>query len=105
MAAKYERIADELRTKIHSGELPPGTQMPAQTVLAEDYRVSLPTVQQAIGVLEAEGLIDALHGVGTYVRARKQPVRRRPDRYQWEKNQAAASLDERSATGDRKSVV
>jgi GntR family transcriptional regulator len=99
MARKYERIADDLRRQILRGDLPPGEQMQAQSELAEKYRVSLPTVQQALGVLEAEGLIDAIHGIGTYVRANKQPLRRKADRYQWEKNRAIQSLDERSKTG------
>ncbi len=54
MARKYERVADDLRRKILRGELAPGEQLQAQTSLAERYRVSLPTVQQALGVLEAE---------------------------------------------------
>jgi GntR family transcriptional regulator len=99
MAAKYERIADDLRLKIRTGQLAPGTQMRAHTVLADEYRVSLPTVQQALGVLEAEGLIDTIHGVGTYVRAPKVPIRRRHDRYQWEKTRALQSADERLQTG------
>ncbi len=69
MAAKYERIANDLRQQIRSQQLAPGEQMPAQIELAERYRVSLPTIQQALGVLQAEGLIDAVHGIGTYVRA------------------------------------
>lgn len=99
MARKYERVADDLRRKILRGELTPGEQLQAQTSLAERYRVSLPTVQQALGVLEAEGLLDAVHGIGTYVRANKQPLRRKADRYQWEKNRALLSEQERKATG------
>ena len=100
MAAKYERITTDLRRAIATGELKPGDPLPPQPALAERYRVSLPTVQQALGILEGEGLIDQIQGVGT--RVRKPPrrqVRRKPDRYQWEKNQARASLDERSQTG------
>ncbi len=99
MAAKYERIADDLRQQIRSQQLAPGKQVPAQTVLAERYRVSLPTVQQALSVLQAEGLIDAVHGIGTYVRAPRQRIRRTTDRYQWEKARALLPLDERSQTG------
>ena len=100
MAAKYERITTDLRQAIITGELKPGDALPSQPALADRYRVSLPTVQQALGVLEGEGLIDQVQGVGT--RVRKPPrrqVRRKPDRYQWEKDRARASLDERSQTG------
>jgi GntR family transcriptional regulator len=99
MARKYERITDELRRKILRGDLAPGEQLPAHTALADAHRVSVPTVQQALGILEAEGLIDTVQGIGTYVRANKQPIRRRADRYQWEKNRALQSLEERSKTG------
>jgi GntR family transcriptional regulator len=99
MARKYERIAEDLRRQILKSELAPGTQMPSHTALAEKYRVSLPTVQQALGVLETEGLIDAVHGIGTYVRANMQPLRRKNDRYQWEKNRALLEEDERLKTG------
>lgn len=100
MAAKYERITTDLRKAIASGELKPGDALPPQVALAERYRVSLPTVQQALGVLEGEGLIDQVQGVGT--RVRKPPrreVRRKADRYGWEKARARESLDERRQTG------
>ena len=100
MAAKYERVSTDLRRAITTGELKPGDPLPPQVALAERYRVSLPTVQQALGVLEGEGLIDQVQGVGTRVREPpRRQVRRKPDRYQWEKDQARASLDDRSQTG------
>ena len=99
MAAKYERIADDLRQQIRSQKLTPGQQMPAQTALAEQYRVSLPTVQQALSVLEAEGLIDSVHGIGTYVRVPRRRVRRTAERYQWEKTRALQPQEQRGETG------
>ena len=99
--AKYERITADLRRAITGGELKPGDPLPPQVALAERYRVSLPTVQQALGVLEGEGLIDAVQGVGTRVRKppRRQVRRKQPARYEFEKTRARASLDERSQTG------
>lgn len=99
MAAKYERITDDLRQKIRSHELAAGKPMPSQASLADQYKVSLPTVQQALGVLMAEGLIDAVQGVGTFVRAPRRRVRRSPERYHWEKARALLPLEERSQTG------
>jgi GntR family transcriptional regulator len=99
MAAKYERIADQLRQQIRSGKLRPGQQLGSQMEMAAQHRVSLPTIQQALSVLETEGLIDAVHGVGTYVREPRQRIRRTQDRYQWEKARALHSRDERSQTG------
>jgi GntR family transcriptional regulator len=99
MAPKYERIADGLRKQIEAGALAAGARMPAHTALAEQENVSLPTIQQALGVLENEGLIETIHGVGTFVRSKPQKIHRKPDRYQWEKNRALQSLDERQQTG------
>ena len=100
MAAKYERIAAELRHKIQAGQLRPGSQMPAQTALASQYKVSLPTIQQALTVLETEGLIEAVQGIGTYVRTPRPRIRRTPERYQWEKSRALlGSADERLQSG------
>jgi GntR family transcriptional regulator len=97
--AKYERIAEDLRALITSGELAAGERIPAETELTTRYRVSLPTLRQALGVLRAEGLIESRHGIGTYVRAPQQRVRRNPDRYQSEKDRARLSLEEREGKG------
>ncbi|SCG75975.1 transcriptional regulator, GntR family [Micromonospora echinaurantiaca] len=99
MAAKYERIANELREKIRSRELGPGDQLPGEQQLVADYRVSLPVVRQALDVLESEGLVDRIHGRGTYVRAPRQRVRRTPERYQWEKDRVLLSEAQRGRTG------
>jgi GntR family transcriptional regulator len=99
LAVKYERITADLRQKIRARELAPGQQLPAQTALADRYKVSLPTIQQALSILEAEGLIDSVQGVGTYVRAPRQRMRRTMDRYQWEKTRALLPKEEREQTG------
>lgn len=97
--AKYERIADDLRQKIQAGELRPGDQLPGEQVLRAEYKVSLPVVRQALDVLEAEGLVDRIHGRGTWVRVPRQRVRRTNDRYQWEKDRVRDSDAERGKTG------
>ena len=99
MAPKYERIITDLRRKIRKHDLSPGEQLPSQTALAEQYKVGVPTVQQALGVLEGEGLIDSVQGIGTYVRAPRKRLRRTMDRYQWEKSMAVMPLEVRSQSG------
>jgi len=99
LAAKYERITGDLRRKIRSGDLAPGEQLPSQSALAESYDVSLPTVQQALGILQAEGLLDVIQGLGTYVRLPKHRVRRTTDRYRWEKARAHLPDEERGREG------
>ncbi|MFJ1653788.1 GntR family transcriptional regulator [Streptomyces sp. NPDC088337] len=99
MAKAYERIADDLRQRIRAGEYKAGERLPAETKLVDEYRKSLPTVRQALGVLQAEGLIEKLHGRGNVVRKPRRLVTRTNERHQWEKDRARQSLDERQQTG------
>ncbi|WP_165985447.1 GntR family transcriptional regulator [Streptomyces sp. YIM 98790] len=67
-SALYKQVAAALRHAITSGEFPPGTPLPSETQLIERYQVSRPTVRNAIAALRAEGLIEVIHGKGSYVR-------------------------------------
>jgi DNA-binding GntR family transcriptional regulator len=80
-APKYHRIADALRREIRNGDLPPGERLPAETALVERFRVSLPTIRQALSLLRAEGLIESVHGVGTFVKEQRRLQRRSRGRY------------------------
>ncbi|MEU3143887.1 GntR family transcriptional regulator [Streptomyces sp. NPDC006999] len=99
MAKAYERIADDLRQRIRAGEYRSGERLPAETKLVDEYRKSLPTVRQALGVLQAEGLIEKQHGRGNVVREPRRLVARTNERHQWEKDRALQSLNERQQTG------
>ncbi|MGA5580310.1 GntR family transcriptional regulator [Streptomyces thermodiastaticus] len=99
MAKAYERIADDLRQRIRAGEYAAGERLPAETKLADEYRRSLPTVRQALGVLQAEGLIEKQHGRGNVVRKPRRRVTRSNERHQWEKGRAKHSLEERRQAG------
>ncbi|MFC9689052.1 GntR family transcriptional regulator [Kribbella sp. NPDC056951] len=78
---KYLQIADQLRAEIQSGELSPGSRLPAETELADRFHVSPPTVRQALAVLRSEWLIESRHGVGTFVRENRKRQRRSRNRY------------------------
>lgn len=95
----YEKIADELRTLIRGGLLAPGDRLPSEADLIKSSGHSGPTVQQALRVLQAEGLIEKQHGRGTFVRRPRTPVRRSNARHQWEKDRARAPERRRLATG------
>lgn len=64
---KYQTIRTALRHQILSGELAAGAQLPPQQQMAEQFGVTLMTLRQAIGALEAEGLVWAERGKGTFV--------------------------------------
>ncbi|WP_369211609.1 GntR family transcriptional regulator [Streptomyces flavofungini] len=99
MAKAYEKIADELRTEIRAGRLGPGDRLPSEAELIRSSGRSGPTVQQALRVLQAEGLIEKQHGRGTFVRRPRLTVRRANRRYQWEKDRARAPEEQRLETG------
>jgi DNA-binding GntR family transcriptional regulator len=61
------QLAQELRDRIRSGELPPGAKLPSEPELAHDRAVSRSSMRAAITVLEEEGLVMRRHGSGTYV--------------------------------------
>ena len=78
--AVYKQIADVLRSRMASGELGPGSRLPSEHELVEVYGVARGTVRQAIVQLRSEGLIDSVHGVGSFVREREPAVLLRTDR-------------------------
>ena len=64
----HAEVAAVLRHQIKSGELPPGTKLPALRELTETLGVARMTVIQAMNTLEDEGLIERYSGRGTFVR-------------------------------------
>lgn len=66
----YVRVADDIAARIASGELAPGTRLRAERELAEHYEVAYGTVRRAMKLLRERGLIETIHGRGTFVAAR-----------------------------------
>jgi GntR family transcriptional regulator len=63
----YRQIAEDLRLKIGSGEIPPGSQLPTELELRERYDASRNTVRDAIKWLTNLGLVATRPGQGTFV--------------------------------------
>jgi GntR family transcriptional regulator, transcriptional repressor for pyruvate dehydrogenase complex len=64
-----ERIVDELRDRILSGELARGAKLPTERELAQGYGVSGATVRESIRALSSMHMIEVRHGSGAYVTA------------------------------------
>jgi GntR family transcriptional regulator len=75
------RIADELRRAILDRELAPGQPLPSERELARTHGTARNTARQAIAILQAEGLVEAQHGRGVFVRERRPLLRVAHDRY------------------------
>jgi len=71
----YQRLADLLRTAIIQGDYQPGDTLPKLTDLMAEHGIAKQTASEAIAVLEAEGLVEAIRRRGTVVRARPTPRR------------------------------
>ncbi|MDT3395236.1 GntR family transcriptional regulator [Streptomyces sp. B1866] len=65
---RYEEIADDIRQEIRSGMLKADDRLPSEPRLAKRYAVSVPTVREALELLQNEGLIEKRHGHGNIVR-------------------------------------
>jgi GntR family transcriptional regulator, transcriptional repressor for pyruvate dehydrogenase complex len=56
-----------IEAKILSGEWPPGSRLPSERLLAEQFEVSRPVIREVLKMLQAQRLIDVFPGKGSYV--------------------------------------
>jgi len=63
----YQQIKDNVRNKIDNNEWLPGQQLPSENVLVTKLGVSRMTVHRALRELTNEGLLNRVHGLGTFV--------------------------------------
>src|SRR4051794_32273345 len=57
-----ERVADELRDEILKGSFREGDRLDGQDALLERFNVSMPSIREALGILELEGLVTVQRG-------------------------------------------
>lgn len=65
----HELVA-ELTQRIQSGALCPGEKLPTESEIVRERGVSRTVVREAISRLQAAGLVDTRHGIGSFVLAR-----------------------------------
>ncbi|TDE13048.1 GntR family transcriptional regulator [Jiangella asiatica] len=65
--ARYRQVAEELRNAIKRGEYQPGEMLPSQPELARKYGLNQTSINRAIALLRAEGLVRVEHGRGAFV--------------------------------------
>ncbi|WP_371670038.1 GntR family transcriptional regulator [Streptomyces sp. NBC_00289] len=63
---KWEQIADVLRARIASGELPPRA-LVSEVQLEAEFDVARGTVRKATAALREEGLLTTTPGMGSFV--------------------------------------
>lgn len=60
-------IAEQILSKIKSGEYPSGSKLPAERMIAEQVGASRPSVREAISALHIVGIIERHPGDGNYI--------------------------------------
>jgi GntR family transcriptional regulator len=63
----YQRIANDLRAQIETGQLQPGAQLPPEEQLGKLFKASRNTIRDAIKFLVNLGLVETRAGQGTFV--------------------------------------
>jgi len=63
----YMAFADHIAARIAAGELTPGSRLPSERDLADEYGIAYMTVRRGMQKLRERGLIVTVHGKGTFV--------------------------------------
>lgn len=61
-------IADDIESRIRSGEYAAGVKLPSISQLAYLYSVSVSTVVRSMALLRDRKLVDGVQGIGVFVR-------------------------------------
>lgn len=67
--SRYALLAQSLRQRVLAGEWVPGVALPAELALAQEHKVALGTMRRALALLADEGMVERIHGRGTFVRS------------------------------------
>jgi len=74
-------LAQVLVDRIRGGDYPPGTKLPKEASIMEEFGVSRTVVREAISSLQAVNMAETRHGIGTFVLKVEEsaPFRIRPE--------------------------
>jgi GntR family transcriptional regulator, transcriptional repressor for pyruvate dehydrogenase complex len=61
------QLVESLGDRIRNGRLSPGDKLPTEAAFMGEFGVSRTVVREAISKLQASGLVETRHGVGTFV--------------------------------------
>ena len=68
-----EQVMDDLARRIGEGELRSGEKLPTEAQLMQEQGVSRTVVREAISRMQASGMVETRHGIGTFVLDPEQP--------------------------------
>lgn len=61
------QLVDTLAARIRGGQIAPGGRLPTEAALMAEQGVSRTVVREALSQLQASGLVETRHGIGTFV--------------------------------------
>lgn len=64
----YAGIVEQISNLIEQGDLKPGDRLPSERTLSSELNIGRQSLREALSVLEAVGLLEVRHGIGTFVR-------------------------------------
>jgi len=64
----FRKLAHSIRVQIMDGEWGPGDKIPSENEFSDRYGLAPGTVRQALSTLVDDGLLERIHGKGTFVR-------------------------------------
>jgi DNA-binding FadR family transcriptional regulator len=67
-------LVQVLTQRILLGQFSPGEKLPSETTIVREHGVSRTVVREAISKLQASGLVETRHGIGTFVLERESPL-------------------------------
>jgi DNA-binding transcriptional regulator YhcF (GntR family) len=70
----YQRIADQIRQRIATGDLQPGQRVPSARAITREWGVALATATKVLATLQQDGVVSVVPGIGTIV-ASPAPLR------------------------------
>jgi GntR family transcriptional regulator len=73
-APKYVRLAQTVQRRIEAGRYLPGTRVPSENQLVQEFGMSRPTVVRALELLKRDGWLESRQGYGTIVRGRPTAI-------------------------------
>ncbi|WP_227816467.1 FadR/GntR family transcriptional regulator [Nitrogeniibacter aestuarii] len=89
-----ETVSQTIEAWIREGQMPAGTRLPTEKMLASDFGVSRAVVREAISRLKADGLVTTRQGAGAFVSDRPSGSSFRLDAPEVDAAQALADIFE-----------
>lgn len=71
---KHVKVYDQLYEMIQNGTFPPGSKLPSETVLSAQLDVSRMTLRKALTLLQDDGMMRNVQGIGHFVCSQPQPA-------------------------------